>query len=326
MTHRRLTRTLTAVAAAGLLVTTAACNRDNGGETADEGEGTGAAAGGEDVTLTLAVSTLNNPFFISLRDGAQEAADEAGVTLEVTDAQNDAATQQNQLANAATQGVDAVIINPVDSEAAAAAITPVQDADIPVIAVDRTVEGKEVNTTISSDNVAGGRQAAEALAEAIGEEGQVIVLQGVAGTSASRDRGAGFEEGIAAFPDIEVVAMQPANFDRAQGLDVATNLLQSNPDVVGIFAENDEMALGAIQALGDRAGSEVFVVGFDGTDDGLAAIEDGTLHATIAQQPAELGRVGVEQALAIVNGDDVEAEQSVEVVTVTTDNVGDFLQ
>ena len=192
--------------------------------------------------------------------------------------------------------------------------------------MDRSVEGKEVNTTVASDNVAGGRQAAEALAEAIGEQGKVIVLQGVAGTSASRDRGQGFEEGIADFPDIEVVAMQPANFDRAQGLDVATNLLQSNPDVTGIFAENDEMALGAIQALGDRAGDEVFVVGFDGTDDGLSAIEEGTLHATIAQQPAELGRVGVEQALAVIAGEDVEPEQSVEVVTVTVDNVGDFLQ
>lgn len=319
MAHHSLHRTLVAAAlATGLLVTTAACNRDTSGEAGD--------AAGSDTTLTLAVSTLNNPFFISLRDGAQEAADEAGVTLEVVDAQNDAATQANQLANAATQGVDAVIINPVDSEAAAAAITPVQDADIPVIAVDRSVEGKEVATTVSSDNVAGGRQAADALAQAIGEKGKVIVLQGVAGTSASRDRGQGFQEGIAEYPDIEVVAMQPANFDRAQGLDVATNLLQSNPDVVGIFAENDEMALGAIQALRDRAGSEVFVVGFDGTDDALAAIEKGTMEATIAQQPAELGRAGVEQALAVLDGEDVESEQGIEVVTVTSENVGDFLK
>lgn len=317
MAVRPFRRTLVVAAlTTGLLVTTAACNRDSGA-AGDSGDGT---------TLTLAVSTLNNPFFITLRDGAQEAADEAGVTLEVVDAQNDAATQQNQLANAATQGVDAVIINPVDSEAAAAAITPVQDAGIPVVAVDRAVEGKEVDTTVASDNVAGGKQAADALAEAIGEKGKVIVLQGVAGTSASRDRGQGFEEGIAAYPDIEVVAKQPANFDRAQGLDVATNLLQSNPDVVGIFAENDEMALGAIQALGDRAGKDVFVVGFDGTEDALAAIENGTMHATIAQQPAELGRAGVEQALAILDGEEVEPQQGIEVVTVTSDNVGDFLQ
>lgn len=315
MLNLRSGRGLVAVAVAGtLLLASAGCNRGTTDGAADS------------PTITLAVSTLNNPFFISLRDGAQDAADEAGVTLEVVDAQNDAATQQNQLANAATQGVDAVVINPVDSAAAAAAITPVQDADIPVVAVDRAVEGKEVDSTVSSDNVAGGKQAAEALAEAIGEKGKVIVLQGVAGTSASRDRGQGFEEGIAAFPGIEVVAKQPANFDRAQGLDVATNLLQSNPDVVGIFAENDEMALGALQALGDLAGRDVFVVGFDGTEDALAAIEEGAMHATIAQQPAELGRAGVEQAVALLAGEEVEPNQSIDVVTVTSDNIGEFLQ
>lgn len=316
------TRRTLAVALTGVLaLSLSACNRGDDG--ADTGSGTAGGEGGGE-SLTLAVSTLNNPFFISLRDGAQAAADEAGVELEVVDAQNDAATQQNQLANAATQQADAVIINPVDSEAAAAAVTPVQDADIPVIAVDRSVEGKEVNSTVSSDNVAGGRQAADALAEAMGGEGKVIVLQGVAGTSASRDRGQGFEEGIAEYPDIEVVAKQPANFDRAQGLDVATNLLESNSDVTGIFAENDEMALGALQALGDRAGQDVFVVGFDGTDDALAAIADGTMVATIAQQPGELGRIAVELALQAINGEDVPTDQPVEVVTVTSENVAEY--
>lgn len=310
-------RTTALALTATLALTLSACNR--GGEEGGEG-----SAEGGDRSLTLAVSTLNNPFFIDLRDGAQEAADEAGVSLEVVDAQNDAATQQNQLANAATQETDAVLINPVDSEAAAAAVDPLLQADIPVIAVDRAVEGATVNTTVSSDNVAGGRQAAQALAEAMGEEGQVVVLQGVAGTSASRDRGQGFEEGIAEFPDIEVVAMQPANFDRAQGLDVATNLLESNPEVTGIFAENDEMALGALQALGDRAGEEVFVVGFDGTGDALTAIEEGSMVATIAQQPAELGRAAVEAALQAVDGEDLPESQPIDVVTVTTDNVADY--
>jgi len=316
MSHQLFKRTLGVTLAAGLMLGSTACNR--GG---DDGGG----GAGEDVSLTLAVSTLNNPFFISLRDGAQEAADEAGVDLEVVDAQNDATSQQNQLTNAATQDVDGVILNPVDSEAAAAAVTPVQDADIPVVAVDRGVEGAEVASTVSSDNVGGGEQAAEVLAEAVGEQGQVITLQGVPGTSASRDRGAGFEEGIGNFPDIEVAATQPANFDRTEGLNVATNLLQSNPDVGGIFAENDEMAMGAIEALGNRAG-EVPVVGFDGTDDALQAVQDGTMHATIAQQPDELGRVGVEQALAVIDGEEVEPETSIEVVTVTEDNVGEFVQ
>ena len=323
MSTRATRRTLAVSLVAALALTTAACGRD-GSDGASGDAASGGTGGG--VTMTLAVSTLNNPFFIELQEGAQAAADEAGATLEVVDAQNDASTQQNQVANAATQGVDAVIINPVDSEAAGAAVTPALDADIPVVAVDRSVEGAEVSTTVSSDNVAGGRQAADALAAAMGEQGQVVVLQGVAGTSASRDRGQGFSEGIAAYDGIEVVAMQPANFDRAEGLDVATNLLQSNPDVVGVFAENDEMALGAVQALGSRAGSEVFVVGFDGTDDGLQAIQDGSMTATVAQQPGELGRVAVEQALQAVDGAELSADEAVEVVTVDSTNVGDFLQ
>ncbi|WP_159617185.1 substrate-binding domain-containing protein [Arthrobacter zhaoguopingii] len=297
-----------------LLLTATACNR-GGGDTASEGD-----------SVTLAVSTLNNPFFVELRDGAQEAADEAGITLDVIDAQNDSATQTNQLATAATSGTDGVIINPVDSDAAAAAVSPLVEDGTPVVAVDRAVNGAEVQSLVSSDNVAGGKQAAEELARAMGEKGKVIVLQGVAGTSASRDRGAGFTEGLAAYPDIEVVAQQTANFDRAEALNVATNLLQSNPDVTGIFAENDEMALGAIQALGDRAGSEVSVVGFDGTEEGLAAIEAGTMTATIAQQPAELGKRSVEVLAQLLNDEEVESTVPVPVTTVNEENVGEFTE
>ncbi|WP_277212647.1 substrate-binding domain-containing protein [Isoptericola croceus] len=311
-------RLATAVTISAVLVaTTAACGRD-GGSTE------GAAAAGQSVTLSL--STLNNPFFVDVRDGAQEAADELGLDLDVVDAQNDSTTQANQIANAVTGGADGVVVNPVDSDAAGAAVQPALGADLPVVGVDRAVDGADITSLVSSDNVAGGRQAAEALAAAIGEEGTVIVLQGVAGTSASRDRGQGFAEGIAEFADIEVVATQTANFDRAQALDVATNLLQSHPDTVGIFAENDEMALGAIQALGARAGDDVMVVGFDGTDDGLAAVESGSLVATVAQQPTELGRQSVEVMSRVLAGETVDSEIPVPVQTVTTENVGDFLQ
>lgn len=310
LTHPPKTAALTVVLAVALTAT--ACGR--GGEEAAEGS----------TSATLALSTLNNPFFVELRDGAEAAAEEAGIDLEVLDAQNDSTTQADQLATATTSGTDGVIINPVDSDAAAAAVAPLLEGDIPVVAADRAVNGAEVASLVSSDNVAGGKQAAEELAAAMGEQGRVIVLQGVAGTSASRDRGAGFQEGIAAYPDIEVVAMQTANFDRAEALDVATNLLQANPDVTGIFAENDEMALGAIQALGDRAGREVKVVGFDGTEDGLAAIEAGTMTATIAQQPAELGRRSVEVLQQILDGETVEETIPVPVTTVNSENVGEF--
>lgn len=316
--------TLAAVTSVSVLTLgLAACNRDSA--PAGDAAGATGTAGGAGKTITLAVSTLNNPFFVDLRDGAQEAADAAGATLNVVDAQNDAATQANQIADAVTKQASVVIINPVDSDAAGSAVTPALNANIPVVAVDRAVNGAEVASLISSDNVQGGKLAAEALGKAMGGSGEVIVLQGVPGTSASRDRGQGFTDGVAG-AGISVIAQQPANFDRTQGLNVATNLLQSNSGAKGIFAENDEMALGAIQALGNRAGQEVMVFGFDGTADALAAIEAGTMVGTIAQQPKELGKEAVNNALKVAAGETVEKQIPVEVKAVTKENVNEFKQ
>lgn len=285
-----------------------------------------AGGGGAQPKVALLLSTLNNPFFVDLRDGAQAAAKEAGVTLEVSDAQNDAATQANQAANALSSGAKAVLVNAVDSKAAGPAVAPLLTAKIPVVAVDRGIDGAQVSSFVASDNVAGGAQAAEALAKALGEQGQVIMLQGVPGTSASNDRGKGFGEKIATYPNIKVVAKQTANFDRAQALDVTTNLLQANPGVTGIFAENDEMALGAIQALGARAGKEVKVFGFDGTTDALKAIKAGTLAGSIAQQPKELGKKAVELAAQLIKGQTVAATSPAPVTTITSANVDQFLK
>lgn len=304
-------KALAITSVAALSFTAVACNR---GESS-EGSGD---------SVTLALSTQTNPFFVELRDGAQAKADELGIELDIQDASDDAATQTDQLRNAETSGADVVIVNPTDSDAVGSAVQSLNNADIPVIAVDRSSNSGEVASFVASDNVAGGKQAAEALAAAIGEEGEILVLQGIAGSSASRDRGQGFEEGIAAFPNIKVVGKQTANFDRTEGLNVTTNLLQANPNIKAIFAENDEMALGAIEALGARAGEEVKVFGFDGTADGLAAVEDGKLEGTIAQQPDELGARAVEQAAAILDGETPEEEVPVEVVTVTNENVAEF--
>lgn len=308
-TTARKTLAITSIAAVSFAAV--ACNRSESSE-------------GASGSVTLALSTQTNPFFVELRDGAQEKADELGLNLDIQDASDDAATQADQLRNAETSGADVVIVNPTDSDAVGSAVESLNNAEIPVIAVDRSSNSGEVASFVASDNVAGGKQAAEELAAAIGEEGEILVLQGIAGSSASRDRGQGFQEGIAAYPDIEVVAQQTANFDRTEGLNVTTNLLQAHPNIKAIFAENDEMALGAIEALGGLAGEEIKVFGFDGTADGLTAVEEGTLEATIAQQPDELGARAVEQAAAILNDETPEAEVPVEVVTVNADNVAEF--
>lgn len=275
--------------------------------------------------VTLALSTQTNPFFVQVRDGARDRAEELGVNLNVQDAGDDALQQANQMLNSIAMDAGAVIVNPVDSDAVGNSVEALNQADIPVIAVDRTANAGELTSFVASDNISGGKQAADALAAAIGAEGKVIMLQGIVGSSSSRDRGQGFRDQIATYPGIEVVAEQTAGFDRTEGLDVATNLLQANPDVVGIFAENDEMALGAIEAVGARAGDEVAIVGFDGTLEGLAAVDAGRMNATIAQQPRELGAQAVEQAALLLEDKDVAGVVPVSVITVTEENVGEYL-
>lgn len=272
----------------------------------------------------MSLSTLNNPFFVQMKEGAQAEAEKAGIDLTVTDAQNDASQQANQLQNFTSSGVSSIIVNPVDSDAVGPGVRSANKADIPVIAADRGVNKAETATLVASDNVAGGKLAADALADKLGGKGSIVVLQGTAGTSASRERGAGFAEGIKAYPDIKVVAKQPADFDRTKGLDVMTNLIQSHPGVTGVFAENDEMALGAAKALGSKAGKSVSVVGFDGTPDGLKAVEAGTLYASVAQQPAELGKIAVRNAVKAAKDEKVESTVKVPVKVVTRENVADF--
>jgi ribose transport system substrate-binding protein len=313
--HFTVHRATAAALVAGLAIfPLAACNR-----TSPSTSATGSTA----KKITLAVSTLNNPFFVSLKDGAVAEAAAEGITLNVVDAQNDAATQANQLANAQSQGVQAVIVNPVDSDGAGAPVKALNTAKIPVIAVDRTVNGAKVASFIASDNVAGGKQAAAELGRVLGGKGDIIVLQGTAGTSAARDRGQGFTEGMKAFPGIKIVATQTANFDRTQGLDVTTNLMQAHPGVVGIFAQNDEMALGAIKALGAKAGKAVKLCAFDGTADGVSAVKAGTLNCTVAQLPSELGKLAVQQAVKALAGKS-DANVPVKTTVITAANAASF--
>ncbi|MFD4598086.1 substrate-binding domain-containing protein [Streptomyces sp. NPDC058464] len=274
--------------------------------------------------IGLSLSTLNNPFFVQIRAGAQAEAKKLGVDLTVTDAQNDASQQANQLQNFTSSGLGAIIVNPVDSDAASNSVKAADKAGIPVVAVDRGVNNATTATLVASDNVAGGELAAKTIAEKLGGQGKIVILQGQAGTSAARERAQGFADGLKAYPGIQVVAQQPADFDRTKGLDVMSNLLQAHPDVQGVIAANDEMALGAIKALGSKAGSSVSVVGFDGTPDGLTAVKNGTLYASVAQQPSQLGRIAVDNALKAVKDQKIPSAIKVPVKVVTKDNVAGF--
>jgi len=219
--------------------------------------------------------------------------------------------------------VSALLINPTDAAAIVPSIQRANEAGIPVFTIDRAAEGGEVVSHIASDNVAGGRMAAEFLCNALGGEGNVVELEGIAGTSAARDRGQGFNEYMSEeCPGVTIVARQTANFNRAEGLTVFENILTAEPDIDGVFAHNDEMILGAIEAAeaAGRAG-EITFVGFDAIDDAVAAVRDGRLAATVAQQPALMGELGVQTAVAYLNGESVEAYIPVDLELITADNV-----
>ena len=272
-------------------------------------EATGAAK------IGLVVSTLNNPFFVSLKEGAEQKAKDMGMELVVLDSQNDPAQELANVEDLLTQGVSLILINPTDSDAVGNAIIAANNKNVPVVTLDRGANQGEVVSHIASDNVAGGVMAGEHIVSLLGGKGKVVELEGIAGTSAARDRGQGFNDAIAG-TEIEVVAKQVADFDRTQGLTVMENILQAQPEIDAVFAHNDEMALGAQKAI-EASGREIIIVGFDATDDAVAAVKEGKMSATVAQQPSLIGELGVETAKKILDGESVEDFVPVDLQLVT---------
>lgn len=275
---------------------------DNGGTAASSGGAATEEIAAEDLVVGVSVSTLNNPFFVSLQDGIQELADENGTTVKFSDAQDDSAKQSNDVDDLIQQDVDVLLINPVDSSAIVPAVEAANSANIPVIAIDRSSDGGTLLTTVASNNEEGGKMAAEYIIEQLGENAKVVELQGVPGASATRERGKGFDD--YAEGKLDILDQQSANFNRAEGLTVMENMMQAHSDIQGVFSQNDEMALGAAEAVGGN--SDIIIVGFDGTEDGLAAIADGKLAATIAQKPEEMGKLALQAAFDYFSGETVD--------------------
>ncbi|WP_331681650.1 ribose ABC transporter substrate-binding protein RbsB [Romboutsia sp.] len=266
--------------------------------------------------IGLIVSTLNNPFFVTLKEGAEAKAKELGYELVVLDSQNDPAKEVSNMEDITTKGVSLILLNPVDSDAAAASVQIANGSSIPVITLDRAANGGKVETHIASDNIAGGKMAGEYVVEQLGGKGNIVELEGIAGSSAARDRGQGFEQGIKG-SGLNLVSKQTADFDRTKGLSVMENILQGNSDIKAVFAQNDEMALGAQKALQDKKMTDVLIVGFDATDDAVKAVKEGKLGATVAQQPDLIGSLGVETAIKVINGEKTEEFIPVELQLIT---------
>jgi len=309
---RLASRLLIGVAMLGLA---AGCNRGSTTET------------GAPPKVAFVMKTLNHPFFLDMQRGAQEAASREGIQLVVQAAEReiDVEKQMQIIENLLQTDIDALALTPSGSREVVPAIAKANRAEVPVLIVDTRADaealaaaGATVATFIGSDNVEGGRIAGRFVAEALGGEGNVAVIEGIPGHETGDSRLRGFREAISEYPGISIVASQTANWERDQAFNVTQNMLQSHSDLRAIFAANDVMALGAVEAVASagRTG-DLVVVGFDAQDEAVAAIREGVMSASIAQHPREMGRIAVESAWKILQGDSVPAEQPVSIELVT---------
>lgn len=280
-----------------------------------------ATAANDKPVVALVVKTLNHPFFMDMQRGGEEAAKAAGIQLVTQGAERevDVERQMQIIENLIQRKVSALVVAPSGSREIVPVVLKANKAGIPVVIVDTRVDadalkaaGGKTATFIGSDNYEGGKIAGQYMGEKLGGRGRVAVLEGIPGHETGDERLRGFRDALKSFSGISIVASQPANWERDQGYNVFQNILQAHRDVNGLFAANDLMALGAIEAIAaaGRSGS-ITVVGFDALDEARAAIKSGKMSATIAQNPALMGRTGVEHALRILKGETPQAEVSV---------------
>jgi ribose transport system substrate-binding protein len=282
-------------------------------------------------TVALVLKTLNHPFFVDMRRGAQEAADRLGVNLQVQAAEReiDVEKQMQIVENLIQTGIQALCITPSGSREIVSALVKAKEAKVPIIVVDTRVDAKaagdagvRTETFVGSDNYAGGKLAGEYLVNASGGKAHVAILEGIPGHETGDSRMRGFRDAVKGSPDISIVASQPANWERDQGFNVFQNMLQAHPDIDSVFACSDLMALGAIEAIAAAGKTgRIRVIGFDALDDAKKAIAAGAMAASVAQFPSEMGRVAVESAVKVIRGETLPPDVNVKLELVTKDNV-----
>jgi ribose transport system substrate-binding protein len=248
-----------------------------------------------------------NPFWAEVERGATEKAAELGVNLVVLapPAETDVATQISQIEDQITKQVKAILVAPTDVAGLNPTFDKAKAAGIPVLYVDTKGGWADALTFIGTDNSNGGKLAGEYICEQLNNQGTAALITGVMSQQTHIDRIGGAKEALAAC-GVEVVAEQPANSDRALGQTVMENILTANPDVNAVFASNDLMALGAMEAIKSAGKKGVIVVGFDANPDAIASIKADEMMASVAQSPYNMGALGVEAALKAINGETIE--------------------
>ncbi|HEX3560641.1 MAG TPA: ABC transporter substrate-binding protein [Pyrinomonadaceae bacterium] len=253
----------------------------------------GAAAGGGKMRVGFSQTETDGPWRIAETKSMQDEAAKRGYDLVFTNARGDTATQVSNLEDLVAQRVDAIFLAPREAKGYEGPLQAAKDAGIPVFLIDRELEGPKAGdeyvTFIGSNFIEEGKRAGEWLAKQTQGKAGIIELLGTAGSSVANDRHQGFADAIKAYPDMKIIAAQDGNFTRAQGQNVMQNLIQAHgKSITVVYAHNDEMALGAIQALkaaGLNPGKDVIVISVDGQKSALEAINSGDMNATVECNP-----------------------------------------
>ncbi|USG67475.1 substrate-binding domain-containing protein [Brevibacillus ruminantium] len=306
-----------------LLLTVTACGSSGSNTPAN---GSGSAGGDGKIKIGYAINTLNNPFFVAVKKGAEQEAEKLGVDLVVVNANDDLATQLQGVEDLIQQKINILILDPVDSKGTIPAAEAANKAGVKVITTGRELEGGEVVTHLGYDEVRHGIVSGEFLNKQLGGKGNVVELQGIMGTNVAQDRSKGFQEGVTTSSEIKIIASQSADFDRAKAMTVMENILQANPDIQGVYAANDEMALGAVQAIKAANRTGIVVVSNDGTADALQAIQAGDIAGTMAIYPNQYGQKAVQIAKKVASGESVGKKLELPSIFVNKDNVEEAIK
>ncbi len=246
--------------------------------------------------IGVSISHLKNPFFADLLQNLKKTAALHGIKVIDKDAHDDDAQQLIDIQDFVEQKVDAIVVNPTHAESVSVGIEFANAANIPVITVDRKALQGKIISHITSDNINGGMMAGQLIVDHLKGKGNILELEGIPGTSATHDRSVGFNKALKNYKDIKI-ARTVAYFDREKSYQAVKNLLEQGKQFDAIFAHNDNMILGAIDAYSSSHEKLPFLVGFDAIPEALAAIEQGKLDATIAQNPSEMGEIAVESII-----------------------------
>lgn len=282
----------------------------------------------EGLKIGFSQVTLQSPFYVQLKNGAEAAAEAGGDTLIFLDANGDVSKQNNDIQDLITQGVSVIIVNPVNPDAVVPSLEAAEAAGIPVITVDRPVNEGSVAAHIGRDNKAMGMLVGEAVLARLEAEGienaKIIEIQGDAGGAVMMDRRDGFHMAVEGSGH-EIVAGPYAEYIRANAAVAMQDLIQAHTDVKVVYAHNDDMALGALQVLHENGRHDVLVAGVDGLSEALAEMANGDEYvATALNDPQYLGDVTIQVAREVVAGGDVPAFVDAGSQAVTKDNVDDF--